>query len=246
MKNIKATVNSLLAALGILTDEEMLALTNAPGKVKDFLATLVQEEIANTFVVPLSDTEMLDQFPQFADRLPPWRKLAASMGYTGPVVWHVKQGFTLKKHAPLVGPCYKNLQHLQNWNFNDDHPTDNCLVFWVPRLAENSTGQTIRQMREHLVLLKVLYKLPGDHATTFGSIQLQFALILAHFKRTGERVPLSRCYMASDTLFSGGIHRFRFIAGCFGDDGLNCNYWDDLISFDYVGFVLLGVEKLEQ
>jgi len=241
MKNIKATASSLLAALGILTDEEMTALTNAPGKVKEFLAALVQEEIANTFAVPLSDAEMMDQFPQFADRLAPWRKLAALMGYTGPVVWLVKQGFTLKKHAPLVGPCYENLQYLQGWNFSDD-PTDDCLVFWVPRLADNSTGKNIKAMEAHRAELKKRYELPEGHATSFGNIELQFALILAHFKRTGERVPLNFRYAASDTLHAGG---HRLIAGSFFDFGLDCDIWDEN-GYGFIGFFLLGVEKLGQ
>ncbi|MFA6593760.1 MAG: hypothetical protein WCT16_00735 [Candidatus Buchananbacteria bacterium] len=237
MKRVKATASALLAALGILTDEEMIALTNAPGKVKKFLAALVQEEIANTFAVPLSDAEVQEKYPQFADRLAPWRKLAALKGYTGPVVWLVKQGFTLAK-APLVGPCYENLDCLQGCDFSF-YPTDDCLVFWVPRLAENSTRKNIRAMEKHRAELKKRYKLPGDHATTFGSIQLQFALILAHFKHTGERVPLNHLYMASDTLPGNG----RLIAGSFGITGLDLRHWPEY-GLSNLGFVLLGVEKL--
>ncbi len=235
----KTTAKALLAALGILTEEEMKEWTEGPGEVKDFLAARVAEKMANTFCVSLSDNELQQQFPQFADRLVPWRKLAALMGYTGHIVWLVKQGFTLKKHAPLVGPCYDNLGYLQDWNF-DDNPTDDCLVFWVPRLAENSTGKNIKAMEAHRAELKKRYELPGDHATYFGSIQLQFALILAHFKRTGERVPLNFLYMASDSLSADGS---RLIAGHFGDFGLHCHYWGGN-GCDDIGFVLLGVEKL--
>ncbi|MFA5029635.1 MAG: hypothetical protein WC518_02675 [Patescibacteria group bacterium] len=234
----KASAVSVLATLNGLSDEEMSVFADKPGKVKEFLAALVQEEIANTFAIPLSDSKMLEQFPQFTDRLAPWRKLAALMGYTGPVVWLIKQGFTLKKHAPIVGPCYENLGYLQSWNFNDN-PTDDCLVFWIPRLAENSTGKNIKAMEKHRAELKQRYELPGNHATTFGSIQLQFALILAHFKRTGERVPLNRLYMASDTLRDGS----RLIAGGFGGVGLRCRDWGEG-GDGMIGFVLLGVEKL--
>ena len=237
----KTTAKAILAALGILTEEEMNEWTEGPGEVKDFLAARVAEKMANTFCVSLSDNELQQQFPQFADRLVPWRKLAALMGYTGHIVWLVKQGFTLKKHAPLVGPCYENLQYLQGWNFNDD-PTDDCLVFWVPRLAENSTGKNIKAMEAHRAELKKRYELPGDHATYFGSIQLQFALILAHFKRTGERVPLNLRYAASDTLNAVG---YRLIAGNFNDDGLYCYDWLEN-GYVNIGFVLLGVEKLGQ
>ena len=239
MAERKASAAALVAMLKDLSDEEMLALTNNPGELKKLGGELVAKEIANIFAVSLSDAEVQEKYPQFADRLVPWRKLAALMGYTGPVAWLVKQGFTLKKHAPLVGPCYKNLQYLQGWNFNDD-PTDDCLVFWVPRLAENSTGKNLKAMEKHRAELKKRYELPGDHATYFGSIQLQFALILAHFKRTGERVPLNFLYMASDTLFADGR---RLVAGDFNVSGLYCNYWDENGN-DAIGFVLLGVEKL--
>lgn len=240
--NRTASAAALLAALNNLTKEELLVLADYPGELKKFLVALVAEEIANTFAIPLSDNEAQEKYPQFADRLAPWRKLAALMNYSGPVAWLIKQGFTLKKHAPIVGPCYKNLQYLQNWDFSDT-PTDDCMVFWVPRLAESSTGKTIEQMETHRAELKKRYKLPGNHATTFGSIQLQFALILAHFKRTGERVPLNLRYAASDTLNAGGN---RLIAGRFDDAGLSCIYWYDANGNDNIGFVLLGVEKLGQ
>jgi hypothetical protein len=195
---------------------------------------------ANIFVIPLSDHEVQERYPQFADCLVPWRKLAALMGYTGPIAWLVEQGFTLKKHAPLVGPCYGNLSYLQDWNF-DDTPTGNFLVFWVPRLAEKSTGKDISSMVEHRKVLKKSYKLPGNHATTFGSIQLQFALILAHFKRTGgERVPLSGLYAVSDSLDDGN----RLVAGSFGGGGLGCVSWVGVFGRGDFGFFLLGVEKL--
>jgi len=241
MAECKASAAALVAMLKDLSDEEMLALTDNPGEVKKLGGELVAKEIANTFAVSLSDAKVQERFPQFADRLAPWRKLAALMGYTSPVAWLVKQGFTLKTHAPLVGPCYENLQYLQCWNFSDD-PTDDCLVFWVPCLAESSTGKNIKAMEAYRAELKKLYELPGDHATYFGSIQLQFALILAHFKRTGERIPLNFRFAASDTLSAGGS---RLIAGYFRVNGLHCDVWHE-DGNDDIGFFLLGVEALGQ
>ena len=37
------------------------------------------------FAVPLSDEEVVNHYPQFVDRLAPWRKLAISLDYYGPV-----------------------------------------------------------------------------------------------------------------------------------------------------------------
>lgn len=238
----KATASSLLAALGALTEDEMLALTDNPGKLKEFCGVLVMENIQNTFVVALSDNEVQDQFPQFVDRLAPWRKLAVLMDYRGPVTWKVRQGFTLKTHAPLVGPCNDDLKYLQEWSFTDT-PTLDSLVFWVPRLAEESTSKDATQMEAHRTEQRKAYGLPAHHCDRFGSIALLFALILAHFKRTGERVPLNSFYAASDTLFAGGR---RLFAGYFRSFGLYCGYWCDSIGDGRLGFFLLGVEKLGQ
>lgn len=242
MQNRSATAQALLAALGTLTDEELLFLSDKPEVVKDDIARRVAEDIQNTFAVPMSDAQVRDQFPQFADRLVPWRKLAALTDYRGPVAWKVKQGFTLKTHAPLAGPCYENLGYLQDWSF-EDTPTSDTLVFWVPRLAPDSTSKTATEMEQYRGELRVRYEMPAHHCTTFGSIALQFALILAHFKRTGERVPLNAFYAASDTLDADGI---RLVAGDFDSDGLRCYYWDDSDCYDYIGFFLLGVEELGQ
>lgn len=243
MKSSSATAKALLAALGNLTDDEMLALTDNPGKLKEFCYALVVESIQNIFAIPLSDQKLQDQFPQFADRLAPWRKLAIVIDHRGPIVWKVRQDFTLKTHAPLAGPCRNGLAYLQGWDFIDT-PTTDSLVFWVPRLAEQSTSKSITQMEAHRAELKQSYRLPSKHCMSFGSIGLLFALILAHFKRTGERVPLNYLYAASDTLFADG---HRLIAGRFNSsDGLNCDDWDDSFGYDDIGFFLLGVEKLGQ
>lgn len=242
MQNRSATAQALLAALGTLSKQELLFFTEKPEKVKEYLSGLVAEDIQNTYAVPMSDAQVRDQFPQFADRLVPWRKLAALTDYRGPVAWRVKQGFLLKKHAPLAGPCYKDLGYLKDWSF-EDTPTSDTLVFWVPRLAPDSTSKTATEMEQYRGELRARYEMPANHCDRFGSIALQFALILTHLKRTGERVPLNAYYAASDTLDADGD---RLIAGFFDSDGLYCNYWDDSYGYDSFGFFLLGVEELGQ
>jgi len=170
-----------------------------------------------------------------------WRQYANDRGYTGRVAWKVKEGFTLKTHASLAGPCHDNLQYLQNWQLRNDEPTQNSLVFWIPRLVENSTSKNIKQMEAHRAELQKRYNFPERHCTEFGSIALLFALILAHFKRTGERVPLKDYYAASDTLHANGS---RLYAGYFDESGLYCGDWWDDDRDGSVGFFLLGVETL--
>ena len=235
-----------------LTDPQKNAFADDPLKVSAYLDLRAKEITESTFVMPLSDQEVIDfllHLKNFSseqaayDTVKPWRKYASGMGYNGPVVWKVRQGFTLKTHAPLVGPCRKGLAYLQEWHFTDT-PTTDSLVFWVPRLAEQSTGKSITQMEALRAEQRRSYGLPSNHCDRFGSIALLFAIILAHFKRTGERVPLKYLYAASDTL---GADDYRLIAGSFdSSDGLDCNYWDGPRGYGGVGLFLLGVEKFDQ
>ena len=235
-----ALASELILFLKKLSNEELLFLVDNLQEVKEYITRRIAEIDRNTFITPLSDKEVMSQFPQFADRLTSWRKLAISLDYYGPVAWLVQEGFTLKNHAPF-GPCNRNLDYLKDWGF-EDIPTSNMLVFWVPRLAPDSTNDmTVAQMEQYRSELRTHYNLPENHCDRFGSISLLVALILAHFKRTGERVPLKEFFVASDTLIKNGE---RFFCGSFGCDGLFCNIWCDLYNSDFTGFFLLGVEEI--
>lgn len=237
--NTKASYVSVAKALADLSDQELSAIAEKPGLLKEFAAKLLVDSAANIYVVHMDDKDVPEQYRK---TVASWRKYASDVGYTGPVAWKVKAGFTLKTHAPQAGPCYNQLKYLQDWNLTNDEPTKDSLVFWVPRLVENSTSKTIPQME---ILRKGAgrhYKLPAHHGTSFGSIALLFALILAHFKRTGERVPLKYQYAASDAFRVDGS---RLIAGGFGGNGLDCRHWREDANGD-VGFFLLGVEELGQ
>ncbi|OGH83984.1 MAG: hypothetical protein A2261_03455 [Candidatus Magasanikbacteria bacterium RIFOXYA2_FULL_44_8] len=238
--NNKASYVSVAAMLSGLTDDELRALTEKPEWLKKFAGDLLADAIANTFVIPLGDAEVDEQF---GDAVAKWRKYAATMAYTGPVAWQVKEGFTLKTHASKAGPTCENLNYLQNWNLKNDEPTQESVVFWVPRLAEKSLGKSVSEMEKLRAELRQAHNLPVAHCDRFGSVALLFALILAHFKRTGERVPLKSLCVASDTLRADG---HRLYAGGFDEAGLRCDdWWSDHGSAD-VGFFLLGVEALGQ
>jgi len=206
------------------------------------------------FVIPMSDEEVRLKYPQFADRLAPWRKLACSMGYgdNRPLAWLIRPGFTLKI-APSVGPCYQNLKRL-DWDYFPDEPTEHSLVFWIPRLASKSDphktigtdDKKVCQMVAYRAEIRRKFGLPDNHATTFGSIELLFALILANFKISGEVEP-GFYYAVSDTLLSGA---YPMLAGGFVHyRELICKElapWSASVSPEYVGFFFLGVEKLDQ
>jgi hypothetical protein len=44
------------------------------------------------------------------------------------VLWQVKAGFTLKKHAPLAGPCHEKFSYPQDWDLRNDEPTADLLT----------------------------------------------------------------------------------------------------------------------
>ncbi len=237
--NTKASYVSVAKALSGLSDQELTAIAEKPGLLKEFAAKLLADNVANIYVVHMDDKDVPEQY---RETIASWRKYASHVGYTGPVAWKVKAGFTLKTHAPQAGPCYSQLGYLQDWQLKNDEPTKDSLVFWVPRLIDGSTSKTIPQMEKIRKDFRKVYELPAHHATSFGSIALLFALILAHFKRTGERVPLKYLYAASDTFHVGGR---RLIAGGFDGGGLYCCSWNE-DALDVVGFFLLGVEELGQ
>lgn len=246
--NYKVSYVSVASALGILTPLELRAIVDNPNKLKEFAGDLVAHEMANTYVVHIDDKNVPEQYREATTK---WRKYAASFGYTGPVVWKVREGFTLKKHAPLAGPCFHELEYLQNWGLKDDPTTKDSLVFWIPRLAEGSTNKTIDQMEKMRGELKGCYVLPDHHATSFGDIALLFALILTYFKRTGDRVPLEMFYAASDSFDRpesdidslNELESKRLYAGAFSENGLVCNR-SDKKSCNKTGFFLIGVELL--
>ena len=219
MMNRKASFNGLAAILTELSEDEQLALVDCPEELKKFAGDLVIQIVQNTFFIPLSDHDVAEKL---AETTLNWRKLAAELSYTGPVVWKVKEGFTLKAHAPKAGPCYENFQYLQDWNIRNDEPTKGSLAFWVPRLVTGSKSQNVEKQISILAELRQRFGLPEHHLASFGSASLDSGLILAYFKRTGERIPLKNEWARTDSLHSGG-HRLGL--GDFDEDGLGCRHW---------------------
>lgn len=217
--NRKASFNALAALLTTLTDDEQNALVDNPDKLKALATQLAQEAVQNTFFLPISDKDLPQQLQSVVTK---WRKLASDFGYVGPVAWRVKAGFTLKGHAPQAGPCYEGYKYLQDWNLENDTPTMDGIVFWIPRLVEGSTSKNVKEQQKLLGEVRTRYDLPEHHLTSYGSAALLSGLIHAHFKRTGERTPLNGLYSRTDTLRVDG---YRLLVGDFDETGLNCVHW---------------------
>ncbi len=239
--NRKVSFNALAAILTQLSDEEQVVLVENGDYLKRIAGKLAVRAARNRFFVPLSDQDVPAGLAETANK---WRKLAAELGYTGPVAWRVRAGFTLKVHAPKAGPCYKNFGDPQYWSLKNDEPTANSLVFWVPRLVPKSMGKSVDEQMSILGDLQERFGLPAYHLSNYGSAALLAGLIFSHFKRTGERTPLKKLWARTNTLGS-----YRGCCGClslgdFGEGGLSSG--DDFFwgvgGYSGLGCFPLGVE----
>jgi hypothetical protein len=236
MKERKASWRSIVAMLNELDELELLALADHPQAVKTLARQIRTEAVENTFFAPISDKDLAEDLREVAAK---WRRLAAELGYAGPVAWKVRAGFTLKQHAPKAGPCEQNFAYLQDWELRNDEATKDSVVFWIPRLLPGSTAKTADEQTKLLSDLRQRYDLPASHLTSFGSAALLAGLILAQFKLTGERVPLDRYWTRTDALNADGD---RLVLGAFDEQGLDCGHydWDDF-RYGRLGCFALGV-----
>jgi hypothetical protein len=223
MKERKASWRSIVAMLDDLDEPELLALADNPQEVGKLARELVSRAVESIFFSPVSDKDLAEELCEVAAK---WRRLAAELGYAGPIAWKVKAGFTLKQHAPKAGPCEQNFAYLQDWRLQNDEPTKDSIVFFIPRLLPGSTAKTVDEQRKLLSDLRARYDLPETHLASFGSAALLAGLILAHFKITGERVPQDQYWTRTDTLSSDDD---RLSLGVFDEVGLNCGSysWGD-------------------
>lgn len=209
----------------ITTSEEAV---EEPASATDYFTPLSNSDAVAALVVRDRSQELAEVMVRA------WRSLSTSINYSGPVCWRVKAGFTLKHHAPKAGPCHRGFSHLQDWKFLDE-PTKDGIVFWIPRLLEGSTAKNVDEQTALLADTRKRYELPNHHLTSYGSAALLTGLILAHFKASGERVPLNQLWTRTDTRSAGGG---RLCLGNFSEDGLDCgDYWGDTL-----GCFPLGVE----
>lgn len=248
MSTVTGALHHLETAVG--TERFRLLLDPAhTGRVSKFLKDLEDEEIAKLLPTSMGDDEAIrclvegGRYDEANARklVVTWRHIATVHDYKGPVFWRVSAGFTLKVHAPKAGPCWSSFTYLQEWNF-EDVPTQNGYAFWIPRLLRHSTCKTAADQMRILVAARGLWDLPAHHLAGFGTVATQAALILAHFKRTGERTPLELRWIRTDTLHDS---RVRLLLGGFVTDGLSCGgRWDDDEARGFLGVLPLGVETL--
>lgn len=190
------------------------------------------------YFTPITDADVPTEHQA---TLAKYRKLAEEHGVSAnvPLCYRVRAGFTLKSHAPQVGPCYEDFWYLQGWNF-EDKPTEDCLVFWVPRLVTGSTSKTVDEQRNLLSDLRQHLELPEYHLSGFGEVAFVAGLILSHFKVTDEHVPLETSWARTDTCGNNSYHfGSRFLS-----EGVACDRIRDDVRSNGCGVFALGVEPL--
>lgn len=193
-------------------------------------------ELASTFFIPLKDGDVPQKHKPTIVKLRP-EATRQGIPVSTPLCYRVIKGFTLKTHAPRAGSCRENFQYLQSWNF-EDKPTDDCLVFWIPRLVPESTSKTVNEQMIHLAEFRNRLELPSHHCSSFGFVALLSGLILAHFKATGERVPLNGIWTRTDSCDADGNQ--LYLAWDSGE--LLCGPWDwDDVRYDDICVFALGV-----
>lgn len=225
-----------------LGDEEFAALVSGDNLAlaKRFTRRLVRRESLLKLPVPLQDAELPEQFRGL---VAPYRILLAEhkCPEAWPVAYRVPPAFTLKRHAPRVGPCVEDWQYLQDWTLQNDELTKSGIAFWIPRLLNGSTNKTVSDQLVHLAETRTRLVLPAHHLSRFGSTALLSGLVLGHFRRTGERVPLNGLVARSDTLHADG---FRLSLRWFVD-ALSCgSCWFDGEASGDLGCFPLGFEEL--
>lgn len=234
--NTKTSFAAVANLVNALSEDELAALVDNIKHVKKFAGDLVIEKVQNTYFIPIADKDVPEHMIESTTK---WRKLAGDLGYTGPVYWKVREGFTLKDHSAKAGPCYQAFEYLRNWNLKNDEPTKSCHVYFIPRLVEKSISKNVDEQMKLLSETRKRYELPEHHLASFGSVAMLTGLVLAHFKRTGEKTPVNSYWVRTDTFHGVGL---RLHVGDFDESGLYSGWLWDGYRFDKLGVFPLGVE----
>lgn len=119
----------------------------------------------------------------------------------------VAPGATMKQTIPTVGPCVKDFQYLQSWNFPDP-PTQESLFSLIPTLLRDSTSKNVREQRELLARLRQRLELPdnGNHLAGFGSVTHLAGAALTY--KAADRDIFAGQVIRTETCDSDGIRLF--------------------------------------
>lgn len=219
MKTPPATAAAFCAFGAELPPDELRILTDQGHrkKIRGFLQHLLEEEEKKTFAVPLRDEEACSLLirrsnfsPENAQALiSKWRRLAAELGYTGPIAWRVKAGFTLGNDPTESAQINRMWDEIKEQYPEGLGTTVESLVFWIPKalpplqalspVEAKKTPLLFRHLREcrrdnagehkqQLEMIRTRFDLPAHHLASFGSMTLLWLLIETYKKWCGGQV----------------------------------------------------------
>lgn len=169
------------------------------------------------------------------------RSEARQLGVGDEVPIHTESepGCIFKRDIPQMGPCWKDLKHLREWDFPDP-PTEHALVSWVPGLLRESTSKTVDDQRALVARFKTEANLPSWYELSFGSVGHLAAMTLLHHKATNGQDAWRGLIARTDTCNVDGSRLLLY----WSVGELHCDYWDlDEERRDNVGVSALGVVK---
>lgn len=226
---IMEIVRMVLTALNLTREALQRVITNIafPRRLGEFIRSFASE-----YFVLLTDEEAVDWLVKRAKKLAEarqivdgWRQQARAYGIADTVLLHalVHPGCTFKHHIPKLGPCRKDFQYLQDWNFPDD-PTEHALVSWVPTPLRDSTSKNVTGQTELVSAFKTEVQLPAWYQVTFGSVTHVAGLILAHSKAANQD-PFNGLIVRTDSCRADGFRLYLRRSGGL----LSCGdwHWDD-------------------
>lgn len=214
-----------------------------PIRQQDELIVLATSEIRTSFKGTMSVFGTDGRYiPSEAVRIvAAWRQLGKDHDYDGPVLWNFNTEFALAKHAPAYGPCRDGFRHLRQDTVFNDRPTAGRLEpwFWIPRLLKGSCEKNRADQLALMAETRGQSVLPDHQLAGYGSAALLTALILTHFKVSGERVPFRTRWARTDSRHTGV---YSLLVGGFDEKtGLDCGLWDmPNDAFDYIGCFPIG------
>lgn len=201
----------------VLSGDKLLQVVGSDDSSVPYFTRLVSEaEIVSTLSAKMSESEA----GQLVENS--WKCSVDHFGYHGSPFWLARAGFTLKLHAPKLGPCHQDFHYLQSWDIEGDVPTTDSVVFCPPRLLPNSLGKSVDRQNALLAKLREKFGLPAYFFKSFGDPSTLSGIILTNYRQTGERVPFDKLYARTDARIRGGD---RLSLGYFVRDGLLCAYW---------------------
>ena len=159
------------------------------------------------FFMPISDkqatTILTEKYGEAEARriVDAWRSMAKDMKYPGKIAFRVLWGFIFRKHAPSLGPCFNGLKQTQQDDLRNDESTENSVLFFIPKVLEESRDKNETEQRKLLSDLRIKYNLPSHHLGGFGQVGYLVGVILTLLKITGDYVVPEKHTVRTDTLY---------------------------------------------